>query len=102
MPSNILSILDEFSPTKDLRIGVYVSSAELHDHMEEIKEVEKTSYVGNENGSTGVCGHAGRAADVGEVEVKRVDKERDEGREEENVVPPVDNVAVWVEDLVPP
>lgn len=70
--------------------------------MEEVKEVENTSYVGNENGSIGIGGHAGRTTDVCEVEVKRVDEERDEGREEEDVVPPVYNVTAWVEDLVPP
>lgn len=70
--------------------------------MKEVEEVGDGAEEGDDDGEAGVVGEAGVAADVGEVEVERVDEERGDADDEEDVVPVRNDVGVRVEDLVAP
>lgn len=70
--------------------------------MEEVKDVSERTEDGNATGGFVISGHASVFADEREVKVKRIDEKRDETGEEEDIVPAIDNVAVWVENLEGP
>lgn len=70
--------------------------------MQQVKKIGDGAEESDDDRQPGVGGEAGGAADGGKVEVERVDEERDEGGDEEDVVPVGDDVAVRFEDLVAP
>lgn len=70
--------------------------------MKEVEEVGDGAEEGDDDGQAGVVGEASFAADVGEVEVERIDEERGDADDEEDVVPVRNDVGVRVEDLVAP
>lgn len=70
--------------------------------MEEIEEVSEGAAECDCLGGAVVGGHASGTADMRQVEIERIDEERDETGYEEEVVPPVDDIPAGVEDLIPP
>lgn len=70
--------------------------------MKEVEEVGDGAEECDDDGEAGVVGEANLAADVGEVEVERIDEERGDADDEEDVVPVRNDVGVRVEDLVAP
>lgn len=93
---------DELAAAEDSRIGGDEGGAELHDHVEDVEEVGEGAEDGDDDAEAGVGVEAGGAADGGEEEVERVDEEGEKARHEEHPVPIRNDVAVGVQDLVPP
>ncbi|KAG6398245.1 hypothetical protein SASPL_139700 [Salvia splendens] len=100
---DLAGVHDELAAAEDARAGGDEGHAELHEEVEEVEEVGDGAEVGDEDGGGDVDVHAGGAVlNVGEVEVEGVDEEGNEARDQEDVIPEIDNVAVGVEDLVVP
>ena len=93
---------NELAPAEDPGARGNEGSAELEENVEEVEEVGEGAVVGDADGGFVFGGHASHFTDVGEVEIERIDEERDEASYEEKMVPPVDNVAAGVQNLVAP
>ncbi|KAG6395965.1 hypothetical protein SASPL_142099 [Salvia splendens] len=100
---DLAGVHDELAAAEDAGAGGDEGHAELHEEVEEVEEVGDGAEVGDEDGGGDVDVHAGGAVlNVGEVEVEGVDEEGDQARDQEDVVPQIDDVAVGVQDLVVP
>lgn len=97
-----MSVHDELTPAKNPRTRGHKGGAKLDEHVEQVEEIGEGTEEGDGDAESGVGAHAGWGADVGEVEVERIDEKSDERGDEEDVVPEGDDVAVGVEDLVMP
>lgn len=70
--------------------------------MEEVEDIGDGAEEGDRGCEADVDGEARGAADVRSVEIERIEEEGEDGGDEEDVVPVGDDVAVRVQDLVPP
>lgn len=99
---NFSSVHDQIAAAENPRTGGDEGGAELQEHVKEVEEVGDGAEEGDDDGEAGVVGEASVAADVGEVEVERIDEESGDADDEEDVVPVRNDVGVRVEDLVAP
>lgn len=100
--SNLFWVHDQLTPTENPRTRSDKGGAKLHDNMQDEKEIGDGAKEGDGDAEAGVGGEASGASDRGKEEVERVDEERENAGDEEDVVPVSHNVAVGCEDLVPP
>lgn len=100
--SNFTRVHNKLTPAENPRARSDKSGAELHGNVEEVKDVGERTIDGNFTGGFVISGHTSSFADERYVEVKWIDEKRDETGKEEDIVPAIDNIAVWVENLAPP
>ncbi|GER30386.1 protein-l-isoaspartate methyltransferase 2 [Striga asiatica] len=100
---DFVGVLDKVAPSEDSGGGRHIGSAEFNDDVECGEEVNDGAGGDEDPGPREVHGEAMSVdSEAEKVEEERVHEKGDEGRDEENAVPPVDEVAAWVEYLVPP
>lgn len=100
--SNFTGVHDKLTPAENPGARSDKSGAELHANVEEVKDVGERTIDGNGTGGFVIRGHTSPFADERDVEVKRIDEKRDETGKEEDIVPAIYNIAVWIENLAPP
>lgn len=97
-----MGIRDKLTPAENPRARSDKSGTELYDNVKEVKDVVERTIDGNGIGGFVISGHTGLFADERDEEVKRIDEKRDETGKEEDIVPAVYDIAIWIKNLTPP
>lgn len=93
---------DKVAAADDSRVGGDEGSAKLHGHMEHIEEVREGAEDGDNDAETRVGLETTRAPNGGKEEVERIYEESEQAGDKEDSVPIGNDVAVGIQDLVPP
>lgn len=67
-----------------------------------MEDISDSTEEGDCSGEADVDGETRRTTDVRDVEIERIEEESEDGGNEKDVVPIGNDVAVRVEDLMPP
>lgn len=70
--------------------------------MKEGEQIDDGAEESDDDCEFDVEAHTAGAADDGEVEVERIDEERDQTGDEEDSVPSDHEIGVWFQDVIPP
>lgn len=100
--SDLPSVKDKLSLAEDPGSAGDVGGAEFHEDLENREQVDNDAEEDEGEAKRDVDVHTFVLADPREEEEEGVDEEADEGSDEEDVVPFEAEVAVGVENLLPP
>lgn len=93
-----MRVFHEITSPKDPGAGRHEGRAELEQHVSEVKEIGNSAKECDNDADAPIDPHAGGAADKHKVKVEWVQEESDEAGEEEDAVPPENDVAAGIED----